>query len=267
MPDDANIILCGPEPGWLYTATKEKSLSVIDYVGWRALNRSAHMNIPLVVSGDTHHYSRYEGEDCKTGLMTQFTTSGGGGAFLHPTHALAPTIDLQKIPWLGGRVTRLTLGRDPNLKGDNAKEALYPTREKSCSLLAGNFAFAAYNPWFSFLLGGCYWFIGLLVLHFWADRCWIAPLIFLAGFWVYTREQEGDSWKVFAVSVANALVHGVAVILLARFFSEFNAAHLSTEHWPRLSFFLFGAEMVVVGVSLLAPCSASTSTFRLAGST
>ena len=247
MPDDANIILCGPEPGWLYTATKEKSLGVIDYVGWRALNRSESMNIPLVLSGDTHHYSRYEGKDRDTGLMTQFITSGGGGAFLHPTHALAPTIDLQKIPWLRGRVTMLTLARDPNLKGEKAKEALYPTREKSLSLLARDFAFAAYNPGFALVLGVCYWLLGLVAVHLEPDGNYIVFSILLAGFWAYTRKQEGDSWKVFRLSFANAIVHGAAVIFLAKFFSGFNAAHVSSEHWPRFSFLLFGGEMVFVG--------------------
>src|SRR5262249_14004666 len=38
MPGGSNIILCGPEPDWLYTLKKaNKSLSIIDYVGWQAL--------------------------------------------------------------------------------------------------------------------------------------------------------------------------------------------------------------------------------------
>ena len=39
MPEGSNIILCGPEPGWLYTLKAgSKSLSVVDNVGWSALN-------------------------------------------------------------------------------------------------------------------------------------------------------------------------------------------------------------------------------------
>ena len=40
MPTGANIILCGPEPGWLYTLKRgNKSLAVIDDVGSIAVNK------------------------------------------------------------------------------------------------------------------------------------------------------------------------------------------------------------------------------------
>ena len=115
MPENANIILCGPEPGWLYTHKHgSKSLDVINEVGWVALARNKGLMIPLVLAGDTHHYSRYAADDG----VTQFITSGGGGAFLHPTHQLAHTIDLDREPegisWLDGRVKRLSLGVDPH---------------------------------------------------------------------------------------------------------------------------------------------------------
>ena len=38
----------------------------------------------MLLSGDTHHYSRYAAKD-----RTQFVTSGGGGAFRHPTRHIA----------------------------------------------------------------------------------------------------------------------------------------------------------------------------------
>jgi len=39
MPEEANIILCKPEPGWPYTHKKgSKSLGVINEVGWIALS-------------------------------------------------------------------------------------------------------------------------------------------------------------------------------------------------------------------------------------
>jgi hypothetical protein len=91
-----------------------KSLGVIDLVAWIAVNAKKGLKLPIVLSGDTHHYSRYTGDDG----VTQFITSGGGGAFLHPTHQLAPTIDINResdgFSWLGGRVKTLTLGTDPD---------------------------------------------------------------------------------------------------------------------------------------------------------
>jgi hypothetical protein len=249
MPDNANIILCGPEPGWLYTMKQgSKSLSVIDYVGWIALNRCKEVKIPLVLSGDTHHYSRYSGDDG----VTQFITSGGGGAFLHPTHQLAPTIDVDReeagFSWLGGRVKKLTLATDPNPANVKPpREARYPTRNESLSMLAGNFKFAAYNLDFAVLLGFFYWLLGLVTVHLWWDVLYIAPLTFFFGFWRYTKNQEGGGGKVLIISVANALMHSAAVILIAIFFSWMNARYPLLLDWPRFSFLLFAAEMITVG--------------------
>jgi hypothetical protein len=250
MPDDANIILCGPEPGWLYTLRQGKSLGVIDYVGWQALNKSKRMNVPLVLSGDTHHYSRYVGNDG----VTQFITSGGGGAFLHPTHQLAPTIDLDRekdgIYWLGGRVKKLILATDPNTQsGKPAKEARYPTRDESLSMLAGNFKFAFLNPWFMLVLGVCYWLLGLVAVHLGWDSVYIVFFTLLAGFWAYTKKQEGGGFKVGLVSFANAIVHSLAVFWLAGFFSRLNDNDAWRDRlaWPIFSWVPFAAEMIVVG--------------------
>jgi len=54
MPDNANIILCGPEPGWLYTF--EAGQQVVQRHRVRRmdrLNRQKGLKIPLVLSGDT----------------------------------------------------------------------------------------------------------------------------------------------------------------------------------------------------------------------
>ena len=248
MPENANIILCGPEPGWLYTHKHgSKSLDVINEVGWVALARNKGLMIPLVLAGDTHHYSRYAGDDG----VTQFITSGGGGAFLHPTHQLARTVDLDREPegfcWLDGRVKRLSLGIDPQPKGGAIpKEARYPTREQSLAMLRGNFKFVARNPGFAVLLGFFYWLLGLLAVHLWWDGFYVTLLAFFLGFWTYTKRQEGGSLKVLALSAMNAIVHSVAVVVIALLFSHANS-YLDLAAWPRLSFLLFAAEMIVVG--------------------
>jgi hypothetical protein len=76
--------------------------------------------------------------------------------------------------------------------------------------------------------------------------CAAAVALFL-GFWFYTKRQEGGGVKVVALSAANAVVHAVAVIVLASFFDRANAKYLHLLNWPRLSFLLFAAEMIVVG--------------------
>jgi hypothetical protein len=249
MPTGANIILCGPEPGWLYTLKQgNKSLAVIDDVGSIALNKHKGLKIPVVLSGDTHHYSRYAGDDG----VTQFITSGGGGAFLHSTHQLKPTVDLDRAKdgflWLGVRVKQLSLGRDPNPANAAAPaEARYPTREESLAMLTGNFRFAASNPGFAILLGAFYWLLGLVTVHLRWDGIGATLILLLLGFWFYTKRQEGGGAKVFALTAANAIVHTVAVIVLAFVFNKTNVRYLHLADWPRLSFFLFAAEMIVVG--------------------
>ena len=249
MPSDANIILCGPEPGWLYThKLNSRSLAVINEVGRIALAANEGLRIPLVLSGDTHHYSRYMGDDG----ATQFITSGGSGAFLHPTHQLEQTIDLNReqdgFSWLDGLVKTVSLGVDPHpAPGAQAKEACYPTRAESIAILKGNFKFVTYNPGFAVLLGFFYWVLGLLSVRLWWDGLYVIPIVLFIGFWMYTKRQEGGSLKVLALSAMNAIAHAIAVMLLALVFRHLNAGYFDPAAWPRLSFILFAIEMVVFG--------------------
>jgi hypothetical protein len=247
MPENSNIILCGPEPGWLYTrAAGNGSLKIMDYLAWVALQHCKGVRIPLVISGDTHHYSRYEGNDG----MTQFVTSGGGGAFLHPTHQLAETIDVYRpedgITWMKHKVQKLTLGSWKTPEGVT-QEACYPSRAESMAMLRGNLKFPSYNPSFGVVLGAIYWIIGLIGSHFPADIWCIAPLVMAGGFYAYTKRTEGNSAKVKAVSLVNGLVHGLASIALGIAFKYLNALILDAGDWPRLYFVLFAAEMIGLG--------------------
>ncbi len=228
-PSDTNIILVRSGTWLALHAQAEQQITcVINEVGWVALARNKGLRIPLVLSGDTHHYSRYTGDDG----VTQFITSGGGGAFLHPTHQLAHRHRSRpragRVSWLDGRVKRLSLGIDPHpAPGTQPKEARYPTREESLAMLRGNFKFVARNPGFAVLLGFFYWLLGLLAVHLWWDGFFVTLLAFFIGFWTYTKRQEGGSLKVLALSAMNAIVHSVAVILLALLFRHPNAISIS----------------------------------------
>ncbi|WP_095202000.1 metallophosphoesterase [Mesorhizobium carmichaelinearum] len=243
MPDNARIILCGPEPGWLYTGQAgNKALSVMSYIGWIALNQRRGLTVSLVLSGDTHHYSRYVADDGNT----QFVTSGGGGAFLHPTHQVEASVDLNRpndgYSWLNGHIQKLTLATD-----GQGGEAVYPSKTESLSMLVGNFAFAVYNPAFAMVLGGLYWLVALAGWLLPVDIYYIAPVLFFAGFWGYTSKQEGGGAKTLLVSAANALLHCMGVAATADILSRVNARFVDLGAWPRLSFCLSGAEMIVVG--------------------
>ena len=48
-------------------------------------------HLPFAIAGDWHHYARYFAHE----LDIHFITSGGGGAFLHPTHILKNAISVR----------------------------------------------------------------------------------------------------------------------------------------------------------------------------
>ena len=88
MEPGDRLILCVPEPYWVKAIKyqdvtdvfeeKEESLERLE----RLLSEQK-IEIKLYLAGDLHHYRRFEAGD---GSGVQKITSGGGGAFLHPTH-------------------------------------------------------------------------------------------------------------------------------------------------------------------------------------
>jgi hypothetical protein len=249
MPTGSKIILCGPEPGWLYTLQHgNKSLGVVDNIAWSALNAKRGLQIPIVLSGDTHHYSRYCGSDG----ITQFITSGGGGAFLHPTHQLEDQVDLDpndpNKSWLGSRVTQLKLKTSPttpHIETDQA--ACYPNRTESLQLLKGNFGFVRLNPGFCVLLGLIYWPAGLATVHLWPDSSLFVPVIFGLGFWLYTKRQEGNSRTVQIISAINGALHSALAVSSALLFTHVNSSLPSFGTWNTPAMAIFLIEMTAVG--------------------
>ncbi len=85
--------------------------------------RPAGAEVPITLTGDLHHYFRYEGED-----GSQLVTAGGGGAFLCPTH---------------NQPERLAL---PDARGEQRSKACYPSREESKRLARGALKVPALAP-------------------------------------------------------------------------------------------------------------------------
>src|SRR5690606_2520040 len=88
------IILSVAEPSWVYQSFDKKNNSnnrikfFIDQIifgeGEKYEEKNKSLQITAILTGDLHHYSRYEeiGKDLK---KCQLITAGGGGAFMHPT--------------------------------------------------------------------------------------------------------------------------------------------------------------------------------------
>lgn len=161
MEPGARVVLCASVPAWLkatLAATNKEELAQfyrsLDYIANIVRDGCRGAKIPLVLSGDLHHYSRYIAKESGT----QFITAGGGGAFLHPTHFIVK--DTIKIKWARSEQT-LEIADSVNSRHE---KAIYPTHAESRALSLRNLRFFYRNWDFCFVLGGLYWVLGLLLL-------------------------------------------------------------------------------------------------------
>lgn len=222
MPPGSKIILCSAEPGWLYTDTNSKSWEITDYALGIASDADRGLTVPIVLSGDTHHYNRYVGPN-----NAQYVTSGGGGAFLHPTHQLQPTVDIK----LNNVPQKLNLA----LASNNGPEpAVYPPFEVSRRLVWRNWRFALTNWDFSILMGLVYWLLAIAVtLRDEWDVYGFVAIIFGWALIGYTTNQE-KSYRpaVLITSAIHASLHILVLIYATRCFATFNDTHFTlTGAW------------------------------------
>jgi hypothetical protein len=255
MPEGARIILCGPEPGWLYTKMTEEepgvqvdptkrtksdaALEILDYAVSFANGAHKGLTIPLVLSGDTHHYSRYYEPTTKT----HFITSGGGGAFLHPTHSCEDNVEIR---WLDKKVN-LSLKTEPGPgHAPNDTAACYPTREESRALLRGDVGFAFRNFGFALVLGVIYFAFALLLsLRHHIDAKIATGVLLVAGMWLYFAYQEKQRTDVKIAAVIHGLLHFGAIWLLAIVCGWINEGWLGLAGYPWL--FALAAETILGG--------------------
>jgi hypothetical protein len=104
MADGDRIILCTPEPAWVEGQFDDNEYSAVDYFmrkiieppgqeQWLEQRRPGtgqvpkNVTVPVMLSGDWHHYARYESTD-SVGEPRQLITCGGGGAYLYGTNRL-----------------------------------------------------------------------------------------------------------------------------------------------------------------------------------
>lgn len=161
MKPGAKVIVCASVPSWLRAeisaadrAERDVFYRGLDYIAGIIRNECTDAKVPLVVSGDLHHYSRYVADVSGT----TFITAGGGGAFLHPTHQLPEKITAY---WASTR-QNLQIGNSGSGKRDD--DACYPPRSASRKLVLGNLKFALRNFDFSLTLGFFYWLAALAML-------------------------------------------------------------------------------------------------------
>ena len=96
------LVLATAVPTWTQLERDPQAYRNLAYLE-RALLRPRGIDLKLTVAGDLHHYSRYVHEEARKGTgdevgPTHKITSGGGGAFLHPTHDLPRTVAVGITP-------------------------------------------------------------------------------------------------------------------------------------------------------------------------
>ena len=217
----------------------DAALEILDYAVSFANGAKKGLTIPLVLSGDTHHYSRYYEPTTKT----HFITSGGGGAFLHPTHSCEDTVEIR---WLDQKVN-LSLKTDPGPgHAANDKAACYPTREESRALLRGDIFFAFKNFGFALVLGVVYFgFALLLSLRHHIDASIATGALLVGGMWMYFAYQEKHRPDVKIAAVVHGVLHFGAVWLIVWLCRLVNDDWLHLTGYPWL--FALAVETVLGG--------------------
>jgi len=144
------VILMTAKPAWVKAVpgrTEPSSWRYLSYFEERVV-RARGARVPIVITGDIHHYARYEplaDADAPTRI-----TAGGGGAYLSATHTLKDSLDLR------------SLDHDTSVAYERAE--IYPRDRDSRRLSNGILKLAALNPSFACLLGAVYVLLGLAML-------------------------------------------------------------------------------------------------------
>lgn len=126
MRADDRLILCTAKPCWTerVPSGRARNLAFVE----RELVPPG-VKIVLTLTGDSHHYVRYESPDATSHKVT----AGGGGAFLSATHVLPKTVDVldhQAAPGIGATGMGGT-GIGATLKREYEQRVVYPTASRS----------------------------------------------------------------------------------------------------------------------------------------
>ncbi len=187
MREGDRIILCCAEPHWVFVEAYHDLDPEVNDNNLRYLERvfeRAGARTWVHLAGDLHHYRRHAHAD-----GTQKITAGGGGAFLHPTHA--PKVD--------------------HLPGEFTLRTTFPSQSISRRLTWRNVLFPIINPKFGWVtasiyaLAGWWWVAGRLGLVF-------GPTLIVLGFVLFTDTHS--KWYRRLGGTAHGLAHLAAAYLL-----------------------------------------------------
>lgn len=228
LPGD-RVILASSEPDWIYRdiadPVAESNLAYLE----EHIIKPGGGRVHLWVAGDLHHYKRHE----KVGdPHYQRITSGGGGAFLHPTHRPA-----KETVSVGGETF--------------AQKCAYPAPSESFVLSLGNLYFVAKNWKLGLATGFLY-----AALNWWPITTWkvvaanpsiiVWALVILGGFVFYADKDH--PWFRWIGGLAHGVAHLAAAIAISRWTASFSDGGAAMEAARIVLNFLGGA---IVGPTIL----------------
>ena len=257
MGPRANIVLCVPEPQWVYEVTypkyEEYTTRTLDYFRKDVLQRP----VSVMLTGDLHFYRRYSDTDGRHKII-----AGGGGAFLHPTHQPST----------------------PELQEGFTERSCYPPKTTSAKLAWGNLLFPFINPKACLLPGLVYALSAWLassrlnladvdtVGHAFSSSLRVAVRDPLCGLWllfviaglVFFTDTHSRAYRVLG-GAAHAVAHLFAALVLAWLAMRFTTGVLDLAFGDPLQLLLSGALVfaagglvggLVIGVYLLVSINA-----------
>jgi hypothetical protein len=155
------IVLLTAKPSWVAAVDGR-----VEPPTWKFLSffeermvRDTGARLVLTITGDRHHYARYEPTGPGSDEAPTRLTAGGGGAYLSATHTLPPDLRLRTLARKTGAD-----GYEEQPVVDNHLEQIYPSAEDSRRLGNGILRLAKLNPAFGRLLGAFYVLLGAALL-------------------------------------------------------------------------------------------------------
>jgi hypothetical protein len=257
---NAKIVLCTAEPAWVRRATQEYDFAYEKLKTFEEkVIRAYGGQLLAVLTGDLHHYSRYECKD--EGVQPavfQRITAGGGGAFLHPTHDLPENYEINYTDKKDSKDAEGNTKREAIKRKEKAElKATFPSKPDSKKLILKNLFFPFINKAFSgilaivsFVMGGLMATAGIATISDMFGNA-EAKIAFpfaawvIGGFLVFGMAQFTDILKSKYYKVAG-FVHGIGHLVL--FALSYQFLHPYFEGMCCSTFFFLAALSAVMFV-------------------
>jgi hypothetical protein len=142
MHEGDRLILCTAKPSWADVTEEPDAYRNLAFVERELVPKD--VTTVLMLSGDKHHYARYDSTESARVRLT----AGGGGAFLSATHKLAPFVEVPRPSQLSRRMTSM---ENVDKERFELQQPCYPDQRRSRWLTLLALGVGRFNPVFLFL--------------------------------------------------------------------------------------------------------------------